>query len=87
MKVNSTSTIVPRLKCRQEECVRNDAGNRVKFVQTIVVGDGRGPRHRVEADYSQIFLWSGASEETESFTKRLVTNETRSVRKLKWAVH
>jgi hypothetical protein len=67
--------VVVRLKCGQIECVGEATGNTVKSIQNDHGKRRRGSRHRVEAEYYQIFLWSGASEETEFFTKRLVTNE------------
>jgi hypothetical protein len=51
------------------------------------MGDSRGPRHRLGGEYYQIYHWSEASEMTEFFIKRMVTNEKRSVRKLSGAVH
>jgi hypothetical protein len=56
--------------------VQNDRGRR-----------GLGPRYSVGGEYYQIFLWSGASEEAEFFTEKMVTNEKRPVRKLSGAVH
>jgi hypothetical protein len=67
--------VVPRLKCGQAECVGEASGNAVKSVRNDRVGDGRGPRHRLKSEYYRYSSGSGASEATESFTKRLVTNE------------
>ena len=50
------------------------------------MGDNRRPRYSVAGEYYQIFLWSGASEETEFFTEKMVANEKRSVHKLSGAV-
>jgi hypothetical protein len=66
----SLACVVPRLKCRQAERVREDAGNTVKSVQNDRGRRGRGPRYSVAGEYYQIFLWSGASEETEFFTEK-----------------
>jgi hypothetical protein len=37
--------VLPRLKCRQGERAREDAGNAVRSVHMIGVGDGRGTCH------------------------------------------
>jgi hypothetical protein len=49
----------------------------------IVVGDGRELRHRVAGECYQIPFGCGAWEITEYSKKMLVTNEKRSVRKLR----
>jgi hypothetical protein len=54
---NQFEPVVPRLKCRQGERVREDVGNTVNRFKTIVVGDGRRPRHRVAGEYYQLSLW------------------------------
>jgi hypothetical protein len=62
------SNALPRLKCRQGERVREDAGNTVKSAQMIGVGDGCEPRHRVAGESYQISLGRGASDATEFLT-------------------
>jgi hypothetical protein len=54
--MNQVQTVVPRLICRQGECVRKDAENTVNFVQMIGVGDGRRPRHRLATSIADISL-------------------------------
>lgn len=68
------------------ECVRQDVGNTVKSVRNIMVRDGRGPCNRIAGERCQISVRSEASGATEFFTKKIVTNEKRSVHKSSGAV-
>lgn len=79
--------VVPRLKCRQGERVRKDAGNTVKSVQNDRGGRRPWICYGRASEYYHMLLWSEASEATEFFTKRMVTNEKICVHKLSGAVH
>jgi hypothetical protein len=69
--------VVPRLICRQGECVGKDAGNTVKFVQMIGVGDGCGPCNRMAGECYYISLWKwGLGSDRILYKKAGHTRET-----------